>query len=160
MLIFFRKYRHGFLILTYAVFYIMMFRYLENRSLMSYYYHVVHTVFDDMIPFCELFIIPYLLWFPYMIGTVLYFIFRIENRNEYYQLACNMMMGMTVFLVVSYFYPNILHLRPSVFPRENIFTDLVRILYRSDTSTNVLPSIHVFNSLAVNKAILSMIYLN
>ncbi len=155
MFLFFKKYRHGFLILTYAIFYILMFRYLETRSLMGYRYHVVHTVFDDMIPFCELFIVPYLLWFPYMFFTVLYFIFRKDDRSEYYQLTFNMMMGMTVFLVVSYVYPNMLHLRPSVFPRENIFTDMVRILYKNDTATNVLPSIHVFNSLAINKAITS-----
>ena len=65
----------------------------------------------------------------------------------------NMMMGMTVFLIVSYVYPNVLHLRPSEFPRENVFTDMVRWLYRTDTPTNVLPSIHVFNSLAVHMSL-------
>ena len=64
-----------------------------------------------------------------------------------------MMMGMTVFLIVSYAYPNVLHLRPSEFPRENVFTDMVRWLYRTDTPTNVLPSIHVFNSLAVHMSL-------
>ena len=64
-----------------------------------------------------------------------------------------MMMGMTIFLIVSYIYPNVLHLRPSEFPRENVFTDMVRWLYRTDTPTNVLPSIHVFNSLAVHMSL-------
>jgi len=49
-------------------------------------YHVEHTVFDDMIPFCEIFIIPYLLWFPYVIMTVVYFLFRNKNKKEYFQL--------------------------------------------------------------------------
>ena len=65
----------------------------------------------------------------------------------------NLMMGMTIFLIVSYLYPNVLHLRPAEFPRENIFTDMVRWLYKTDTSTNVLPSIHVFNSLAIHMAV-------
>ena len=64
-----------------------------------------------------------------------------------------MMMGMTIFLIVSYVYPNVLHLRPHEFPRDNIFTDLVKFIYRTDTPTNVLPSIHVFNSLAIHMSL-------
>ena len=146
-----KKYRHGFIIAIYFVAYLILFGYLEQRPVRAY--HVVHTVFDDMIPFCEIFIIPYLLWFPYVILTVVYFLFRNKNKREYFQLIFNLMMGMTVFLVVSYIYPNIQHLRPAVFPRNNIFTQLVAGIYRTDTPTNILPSIHVFNSLAVYFAI-------
>lgn len=151
MVDFIKKYKHGLVILIYSILYLILFFYLEHRIV--YGYHVVDTVFDSYIPFCEFFIVPYLLWFPYMIGTVWYFIFRNHNKREYYQLTMNLMMGMTVFLIVSYLYPNVLHLRPTEFPRENIFTDMVRWLYRTDTSTNVLPSIHVFNSLAIHMAL-------
>ena len=153
MLEFCKKYRHGFIILAYSCIYLILFFYLERMPVHGY--HVVHTVFDDMIPFCEYFIVPYLLWFPYMIGTVAYFIFFNKNKREYYQLICNMMMGMTIFLIISFIYPNVLHLRPAEFPRDNIFTDLVKWLYRTDTSTNVLPSIHVFNSLAIHMSLTS-----
>ena len=146
-----KKYRHGFIIAIYFVAYLILFGYLEHRPVRAY--HVVHTVFDDMIPFCEIFIIPYLLWFPYVIMTVVYFLFRNKNKKEYFQLIFNLMMGMTVFLVVSYIYPNVQHLRPAVFPRSNICTRLVAEIYRTDTPTNILPSIHVFNSLAVYFAI-------
>ena len=95
-----KKYRHGFIIAIYFVAYLILFGYLEHRPVRAY--HVVHTVFDDMIPFCEIFIIPYLLWFPYVILTVVYFLFRNKNKREYFQLIFNLMMGMTVFLVVSY----------------------------------------------------------
>lgn len=148
---FIKKYKHGLIILVYALVYLLFFGYLEHRPVRGF--HVIDTVFDDYIPFCEYFIVPYLLWFPYQIVTVLYFIFKNENKKEYYQLIFNMMMGMTVFLIVSYVYPNVLHLRPSEFPRENVFTDMVRWLYRTDTPTNVLPSIHVFNSLAVHMSL-------
>ncbi|MGN8630371.1 phosphatase PAP2 family protein [Blautia sp. HCP3S3_G3] len=153
MLEFIKKYKHGLVIATYSLVYMVLFFYLERMPVHGY--HVVHTVFDDMIPFCEYFIVPYLLWFPYMIGTVAYFIFINKNKREYYQLICNMMMGMTIFLIVSYVYPNVLHLRPAEFPRDNIFTDAVKWLYRTDTSTNVLPSIHVFNSLAIHMSLTS-----
>lgn len=137
----------------YGILYIILFRFLERRPV--YGYHVIHTVFDDLIPFCEIFIIPYLLWFFYIVGTVAYFVFINKNKREYYQLAFNLIMGMTLFLVVSWLYPSVQRLRPAIFPRENVFIDLVRMLYRSDTPTNILPSIHVFNSLAVHMAISS-----
>ena len=92
-----KKYRHGFIIAIYFVAYLILFGYLEQRPVRAY--HVVHTVFDDMIPFCEIFIIPYLLWFPYVVMTVVYFLFRNKNKKEYFQLIFNLMMGMTVFLL-------------------------------------------------------------
>lgn len=148
---FFMKYRHGLVIIIYSLVYIMMFGYLEHRPVHSY--HIVHTVFDDWIPFCEVFIIPYMLWFPYMVLAVAYFIFFNKNKHEYYQLVFNLMMGMTIFLIVSYVYPNAQHIRPTEFPRDNIFTDAVKWLYRTDTPTNILPSIHVFNSLAIHMSL-------
>ena len=95
---------------------------------------------DDMIPFCEYFIIPYLMWF-------LYFAFINKNKQEYYQLIFTLGLGMTLFLVVSYFYPNGQDLRPHL-TGDGFFISLVRHLYRIDTPTNILPSIHVFNSVA------------
>ncbi|MDD7219712.1 MAG: phosphoesterase, partial [Clostridia bacterium] len=124
MIQFIRKYKHGLVIAIYSLIYILLFRYLETRPVTSY--HIVHTVFDDMIPFCEYFIIPYMLWFPYMILAVVYFIFYNKNKHEYYQLAFNLMMGMTIFLIVSYIYPNAQHLRPTEFPRDNFFTHAVQ----------------------------------
>lgn len=151
MVNFYRKYKHGLVILIYAIVYTLLFAYLEQRPIHGY--NIVHTVFDDWIPFCEYFIIPYLLWFPYMILAVLYFIFVNKNKHEYYQLVFNLMMGMTIFLIVSYIYPNAHHLRPTEFPRDNIFTTAVKLLYRTDTPTNILPSIHVFNSLAIHMSL-------
>ena len=106
---------------------------------------------DDMIPFVEYFIVPYLLWFAYVAIAVMYFFFK--NKNEYYRLCTFLFIGMTVFLVISTVYPNGHYLRPVSFPRDNIFTDLVRSLYRTDTPTNLFPSIHVYNSIGVNIAI-------
>ena len=151
MIQFVKKYKHGLVILTYAIVYLIFFEYLERQPVRGF--HVIDTVFDNSIPFCEYFIVPYLLWFPYQVITVLYFIFCNKNKKEYYQLIFNLMMGMTIFLIVSYVYPNVLHLRPHEFPRDNIFTDLVKFIYRTDTPTNVLPSIHVFNSLAIHMSL-------
>ena len=150
---FLKKYQHGLVITIYALIYLLLFQYLEQRPI--YQYHVIHTVFDDYIPFCEYFIIPYLLWFPYMFCAVAYFIFWNDNKREYYQLTKNLCMGMTIFLIVSFIYPNGHMLRPVTFEHDNMFVHMVQWLYASDTPTNILPSIHVFNSLAIHRAITS-----
>ncbi len=143
--------KHGIIVLAYALLYMGVFNYLEQREVP--FYHIVHTALDDVIPFCEVFIIPYLFWFFYILLAVLYFIFREGDHREYYRMVFHMMTGMTIFLIVSYLYPNAQQLRPTVFPRDNIFTYMVKELYSRDTPTNILPSIHVFNSLAIHIAI-------
>ena len=62
----------------------------------------IHTPFDDMIPFCEFFVIPYFMWFGFIAWSVLYFGLCNKNRREYYQLIINLGIGMTAFLVISY----------------------------------------------------------
>ena len=57
--------------------------------------------------------------------------------------------GMTVFLFISTVYPNGQLLRPDTFARDNIFVHIVQRLHASDTPTNLFPSIHVYNSLAI-----------
>jgi membrane-associated phospholipid phosphatase len=83
---------------------------------------------------------------------ITYIIFR-EKGMEFYLLASTLSFGMTLFIIISFFWPNHIAIRPTDFPRENIFTDLVRYLYTIDTPTNVFPSIHVFNSIEVHLAL-------
>lgn len=140
------RYRRLIPVVLYSIIYMLCFTYLEHLPVK---YHIINSSLDSMIPFCEYFIVPYFLWFIYIAGAVLFFMFFNENEYEYRTLIINLGIGMTLFLLVSYIYPNGLSLRPQDFPRDNIFTDMVRILYRIDTPTNVLPSIHVYNSVAV-----------
>lgn len=144
---FIKKYRHAWLIFTYLPFYMLWFLLLERHVTKGY--HIIQSPLDAYIPFNELFIIPYLLWFPFIAVSVLYFIYR--DRTECYRLCGLLITGMTVFLLVSTVFPNGVALRPvlSELGRDNVFLDLVAALHKADTSTNVCPSIHVYNSLAV-----------
>jgi membrane-associated phospholipid phosphatase len=56
--------------------------------------------------------------------------------------------------MVSAVFPNGHNLRPRTFPRDNIFTQLIGYLYKADTPTNVLPSIHVYNSVGIMIAVM------
>ena len=133
------------------VFYLVSFYLLEHRTVDKL--HLISSPLDKYIPFCEFFIVPYYLWFIYMTAILIYFIFFSASVTEYHQLAFSLGIGMTVFLFLSLIYPNGLNLRPAEFPRQNLFTFWVHYLYGADTSTNVFPSIHVYNSVAALIAI-------
>ncbi len=139
--------KHPWLIVIYMIFYLSGFALLEQRTPGSF--HLIHLPGDDLIPFCEYFIIPYVLWFVYIAAVVIYFTFFNKNVGEYWRVIITLCIGMTLFLFVSWIYPNGHDLRPETFARDNIFTQMVQMLYTADTSTNILPSIHVFNSVAV-----------
>lgn len=125
-------------------FYLIAFHLLESRSVPV---HIIQGKIDNLIPFCEYFIIPYLLWFLYVAVTVIYFACFNKNREEYKQLCVSLLAGMIVFLFISYIYPNGQNLRPAL-DGSNVFEILVMNLYQTDTSTNILPSLHVFHSVA------------
>ena len=91
------------------------------------------------------------MWFLFVPAIVGYEFFY--SKKEYYQCCAYLFSGMTIFLIICTVFPNALNLRPTVFPRDNVFTDMVKVLYKTDTPTNVLPSIHVFNSIGVSIAI-------
>ncbi len=146
----FEKYRHAIPLIVYGVIYLTWFCYLERT--VTKHFHVIHMTVDDYIPFCEVFIIPYLLWFLYVSAVVVFFFFK--NKTDYYKTCTFLFTGMTIFLIVSTLWPNGHHLRPLVMPRDNIFTHLVSHLWQTDTPTNLWPSIHVYNSLGAHFAII------
>lgn len=131
-------------IILYAVFYLSIFFSLENRTLESY--HIIECGIDRMIPYCSIFIVPYLIWFPYQFALLGYFFMVGLDHKEFYRFMLYICGGMTCFLLVSWLYPNALELRPALPPDGTIFDRMVQGLYLIDTPTNVLPSIHVFNS--------------
>ena len=114
--------------------------------------HIINIPFDNMIPFCEYFIIPYVLWFLYVVAACIYMYFKADNK-EFIQFALSLIIGMSLSLTICMIYPNGLTLRPDYIP-DNFCGKIINALYTIDTSTNVFPSIHVYNSLAVNFALL------
>lgn len=143
----FKKYRHAVVIL-YLPIYMICFLWLEGRDSVSY--HSIHCPVDDWIPFNELFIVPYFLWFGYVAAVLVFLFFQTGHIKDFYRCAATLMLGMTICLIIYTIFPNGQPLRPAVFPRQNFFVDLVAGIYRSDTPTNVCPSIHVYNSLAIH----------
>lgn len=144
-----KKYGHIWA-LGYGFIYLPWFLYLERTVVRDY--TVMHVKLDDYIPFNEYFIVPYLLWFVYVTGAVLCFFFT--SKQEYYRLCTFLFTGMTVSLLICTFFPNGTDLRVEVDPGKNFCCYLVSLIHAADTSTNVFPSIHVYNSLGVHAAIM------
>lgn len=143
-----KEYKEITVMVLYGIVYLITFFYLEQRNTS---YHVINFGVDAYIPFCEYFIVPYLLWFIYVSGMVLYL--GLKDKEECRKMVAFLIAGMTIFLVISAVFPNGHHLRPKTFARDNVFVDMVKHLYTIDTSTNVVPSIHVYNSIAVMIAV-------
>ena len=66
---------------SYFIVYMIWFVWLESRA--NEPYHVIHFPLDDYIPFCEYFIIPYLLWFTY-IAAVYVWMF-LHDRKQFFR---------------------------------------------------------------------------
>lgn len=110
-------------------------------------YHTVHCFLDDMIPFCEYFIIPYYFWFVFLIGMIVYGFFWDLPALKNYMKFTAITYAVTLFIYAVY--PTAQNLRPQAFEHNNFFTNIVNFAYSVDTNTNVCPSIHVLGSMAV-----------
>ncbi len=135
--------------LYYAGFYFSFFFLLEHFNPVPEL--VLHCRLDDMIPFCKYAIVPYCLWFVWIGGALLFFLLR-APRAEFWRMCLPLFAGMTLSLLFCAVVPNGVYLRPLYVPGSDVFARAVRLLYRSDTATNVFPSIHVFNSVTLDMA--------
>ncbi len=104
---------------------------------------------DDLIPFAEIFVIPYYIWFAFIVGMLLYtLLFDVEAFRK---MMWTVILTYTATIIIYIIFPNCQELRPDLdaLGRDNIFIDIARNLYDFDTNTNVCPSIHVLGSMAV-----------
>ena len=109
--------------------------------------HEVHCALDDKIPFCELFVVPYLLWFLLVAGSLLYFF--LYDVPSFRRLSIYIMITQAGAMLVYIIWPSIQLLRPETMPRDNFFTWVLAFVYRFDTPTGVLPSLHAAYSIAI-----------
>ena len=149
----FKKIWWRLLFASYTFIYLPWFFFLESKITMDYPgIHIINGSIDDMIPFCEIFVIPYFLWFVYIAASCVFMLLK-ANNQEFISFALSLIIGMSVCMIICMIYPNGLTLRPDYIP-DNFCGKIINALYTIDTSTNVFPSIHVYNSLAVNFALL------
>ena len=109
-------------------------------------YHLVHCALDDMIPFCEFFLIPYMFWFVFLVGAVLYtLLFDVESFKK---MMKYFIITYGITMLIYFIWPTYQDLRPDTFARNNFFVWFIKHFYAFDTNTNVCPSLHVVGSFA------------
>jgi hypothetical protein len=144
------QYRHIWLLGGWIVYFSL---YLLTENLISYdSCHVIHSVVDDMIPFCEYFLVFYVGWFFLVAGSLLFFF--LYDIDSFVHLQKFLIVTQMVAMLVYILYPSIQLLRPESFPRHNVFTWIMGIVYGFDTPTGVCPSLHVGYSLGILSVVL------
>ena len=109
--------------------------------------HVIHSPLDDLIPFNEFFVLFYVGWYVLIVASLLYFL--LYSVESFKRLQTYIIITQILAMVVYIVYPSRQELRPEVFPRENVLTWIMGIIYQFDTNTGVLPSLHVAYSLGI-----------
>lgn len=136
----------------YFIFYLSVFHWLEVNVVPKY---IIHCKLDEMIPFREEFIIPYVFWYVYVVGAFLWFNKR--GWEDYSRLCLMVFGGLTICLAIYYVFPTGLNLRLAADVHETgALYNLVGFLRAIDTPTNVCPSIHVMNTVMIFQAVCSL----
>ena len=107
----------------------------------------VHCGLDDIIPFCEIFLLPYVGWYLLIVVSLLYF--ALYNVDNFKRLQIFIIVTQVAAMAIYIIFPTRQDLRPEVFPRDNFLTDVVGFLYSFDTNTGVCPSLHCAYSIGI-----------
>lgn len=142
------EYRYIHLLWGWAAFFLMY--YLTERFVPPERCYLVHCPLDDRIPFCEWFVIPYVLWYFLVAGSLAFFL--IHDADRFKRLQAYILITQVIAVGMFLLFPTRQDLRPGQFPRENLLTGILSVIYRIDTNTGVFPSLHVALSLGIASA--------
>ena len=112
--------------------------------------HVVHMALDDAIPFCEYFAVFYVIWYPLIFFSLLFAL--LYDVEKFKHMEKFIIVTQVVAMICYILWPSRQDLRPEQFPRENVFTWLMGLIYSVDTPTGVCPSLHVAYAVGVLSA--------
>ncbi len=110
-------------------------------------YNLVHVSLDDMIPFLPVFVIPYVVWYVYVPGGMLYNFF--VDKNAFCKQILTVISGMAISIIIFCIYPTTVDFRPSA-EGDGFFLWVCRLLFSNDKPVNVLPSMHCFEAVIIH----------
>ena len=135
----------GLMIATWGTYFLLYF--LTENLIPAERCISVHCKLDDLMVFNEYFVIFYVGWYLLVAGSLAYYFFfdvkRFRELDLY--IFVTQMVAMACYILL----PTRQDLRPEVFPRENVFSWIMGLIYTLDTNTGVCPSLHVAYSLAI-----------
>ncbi len=139
------KFSHLKLLLGWVVYFALYF--LTENLIPAEKCHVIHCALDDIIPFCEWFLLPYVFWYGLIVFSLVRF--ALYDVDSFKKLQTYIIITQVCAMLVYIIYPNCQNLRPAVFPRENFLTDCIGLIYAFDTNTGVCPSLHCAYSIGI-----------
>lgn len=107
----------------------------------------IHCHLDDVIPFCEYFAVFYVFWYVLIAASLLYF--ALYDPESFRRMMTFIIITQVVAMAIYIVFPSRQDLRPEVFPRDNILTRIMGLIYAFDTPTGVCPSLHVAYSIGI-----------
>lgn len=108
----------------------------ENRGCIS-----LVTQADKRIPFIKIFVIPYILWYPFIFACMVYFLQK--EKRIYYRALFSLLIGY-LCCYTAYFGFQTYVPRPKV-NGSGTLNFIINIVYSSDKPYNCFPSIHVLS---------------
>ena len=141
-------YRHLLLLLGWVVYFCLYF--LTENPIPAEDCYPVWCKLDDLIPFNEFFVLFYVGWYALIVLSLGYFL--LYSVESFKGLQTYIMITQALAMVCYIAFPTRQDLRPAEFPRENILTWIMGIIYQFDTNTGVCPSLHVAYSLGIASA--------
>lgn len=140
-----QEYSHVLLLLGWVGYFILYF--LTENLIPAESCTPVHCFLDDLIPFCEWFLIPYVFWYGLIVFSLGYFL--LYDVQRFKQLQTYIIITQVAAMACYIIFPTRQDLRPVAFERDNFLTNAVSLLYNLDTNTGVCPSLHVAYSLGI-----------
>lgn len=112
-------------------------------------YSSLVTDLDRSIPFLKIFILPYLAWYFFIFGALVYFC--LKDKKIYYQTLGAIHLGLLISYGFYFFFQTGVP-RPELVS-DDFLTVLTAFIYNNDRPYNAFPSLHVLLSFLMMKAI-------
>ena len=139
------QYRHLLLLLGWPIYFSLYF--ITEQLIPLERCYPIHCFLDDIVPFCEYFVIAYAGWYFLIVGSLIYL--ALYNPDNFKGMMKFIITTQVVAMIIYIIFPNRQDLRPTEFVNENLFTFIMSLIYKFDTSTNVCPSLHVAYSIGI-----------
>lgn len=97
------------------------------------------TSFDIGLPFLKVFIIPYVVWYPFILLGFIYICFK--SREVYFKTLITFIISLLCCYIIFYFFQTTTP-RPELIGND-MLTSMIRVIYTMDQPFNCFPSIHV-----------------
>ncbi|WP_409296524.1 phosphatase PAP2 family protein [Peribacillus sp. SCS-26] len=105
----------------------------------------ISTPLDQHIPFVPVFIIPYIIWYGYILFYLMYFCFK--DTKVYMKSLITIVIGELICFAVFFFFQTTVS-RPDL-SIDTPFYPLIQFIYSNDQPYNCFPSIHVLTTYVI-----------